>query len=152
MTDIFAKRFLVDTNILVYYFDEKSEFHDAVFSFLKKCIEKQVFIYIAQQNLIELSNVFLKDYKKNKEDIVKILSQLQREEMIKVILPLSTTTGLFIEILQGRDRNQIFDLYLAATAIDNGITNIVTNNPKDFVNIANFKAFGLKELGGVLKI
>lgn len=118
MTDIFEKKFLVDTNILVYYFDEKSEFHDAVFSFLKKCI-------------------------------VKILSQLAREEMIKVILPLSTTTGLFVEILQGRDRNQIFDLYLAATAIDNDITSIVTNNPKDFAGISNFKAFGLKELKGI---
>lgn len=45
-------------------------------------------------------------------------------------------------------RTKIFDLYLAATALDNGITQICTWNVADFVGIQKIEAVSPEQILG----
>lgn len=75
---------------------------------------------------------------------LKLLKDIQRYERsaLIVIRPMTDTLQCFQEIVvqlpaQGKD---IYDRYLAATALSNGITTILTENVKNFAGIRGLTA------------
>src|SRR3989338_1161472 len=60
---------------------------------------------------------------------------------IYIITPINKTHSIFFEILSNSsDPSDIFDYYLAATMLDNGINRILTINTKDFSKIPGIEA------------
>ncbi len=134
---------LVDTNILLYAHDESSFYHEKAKDFLEKNLPEQN-LAISTQNIIEYYSLVTNP----KRFSVAISSKAVQDRIgkwletgfYKIISPTVTTTITLLRILgdlpiKGPD---IFDAYLAATAIDNGIDTIYTADAKIF------KKLGLK--------
>lgn len=150
MTATLKKSFLVDTNILVYLSDNKSPFYSQVFEVFEWFEKNEVKVAIAHQNIIELINTLVKDYGLNLTRAVKGVQTLLTKREFVIIYPLHTTIGTYFSLVDSGNKGT-FDLYLAATAIDNGIDCIVTNDPKAFKGIKNLEVLdlqGIKKLIG----
>lgn len=62
---------------------------------------------------------------------------------VTVITPDTSTMEILIQLLQQKKiaTGYIFDLYLAATMITNGLTHIITANEKDFTGIPGIMVY-----------
>lgn len=123
---------LVDSNILIYAINRSSPKHTIAQQFLQQEKEKLV---LAHQNIFEALRVlthprYPKPMKINPaiEAVISITSNLD------VIYPFLETQQLSLELLKKYKltSNQIFDGYLVATMLSNGIDKIATDNVKDF--------------------
>jgi predicted nucleic acid-binding protein len=134
---------LIDTNILVYAFDKKSPFHKVSAQILKECIESTRFGVIAQQNIVECANVIFRESKKERKEILSDLEVLINGFNLQIICPLETTLFTFFNLLRKlkRRKKEFFDVFLAATMLDNGVANILTANEKDFAGIKEITAY-----------
>lgn len=126
-------KYLVDTNILIYAFDRSSPFHVSAREIIVEVIKKSKGILVAQQNLIEFCNVLHRQYDIPVKEVAKDAENIMRD--FGVIAPLSTTFHLFLSLLENNQHLYPFDLYLAATMLDNKITHIITANERDFAFI-----------------
>lgn len=142
---------LIDSNVLMYASDSESIFHEEAKQVLSACLGGGIKGVISHQNLLELIKVLIKYYKKSLQFALNTAGIYSREFSLQIISPLSTTYTLFDRFLSQSEQADIFDVYLAATAIDNGIDNIITNNPKDFIGIRELKVLSLKDTVKVLK-
>lgn len=134
---------LVDTNILVYFLDEKSSFHPRA-SEVMAAMSKGIFEgYIAQQNIIECANTLLSQGKQEHGTVIRTVIELYESFDSRIIIPLDTTTLTFSDLLSDMPtrKKEIFDVFLAATMIDNGIQTIITNNDKDFTGIKGISVY-----------
>jgi len=126
--------FLIDTNILIYAFDESEPLkHKIASQLLLSYIDTGNSFAVSTQNLGEFFNIITTRIKKTieKEKAIAII-----QELIKLknnsILEIKPTTIIF-GCHVSRDYNLHFwDSLLAATMKENGIFNIYTENTKDF--------------------
>lgn len=123
---------LIDSNVLVYALNVDSPKHLASRLFLEKNIKEAV---VAHQNILETTRimthpVFPKTL--SVKMVTKAIEQMTRA--MKVIHPNGETLATFREMVQkyGEGGNKVFDLYLASTALTNGVKEIATDNVKHF--------------------
>lgn len=130
-------KYLIDTNILVYSLDKKSPFYERASRILIECIKGERLGVIAQQNIVECTNVLFKESKKQRTEILLDLYTIATNFNLEVINPFETTLFTFLKLLEGlkKRRRELFDVFLAATMFDNGIATIITINEKDFEDI-----------------
>lgn len=129
-------KYLLDTNILVYAYNQASPFHKKAKEIVLEAVEGKIEGVLAQQNLIEFCSVFTNQYHIPPDSIKKDLLDITSD--FTIINPLPQTMFVFIDLLENYKLNlQVFDLYLAATMLDNDIHNIITLNYKDFAGIEN---------------
>jgi len=162
MTNISKKNFLVDTNILIYALDKKSLFFKKVVEFFewseaKKvrlflAHDKKVRLFLAHQNLLELIRTLINDYGVSYKVAEKNARGFIDGEAINLISPLPSTLSRYFNLTKskGVKRGNIFDYYLAATALDNGVDFILTNNADDFSEIEGFTATTLEEVRKII--
>jgi predicted nucleic acid-binding protein len=152
---ISGKKILVDTNILAYLTDNKSPFFPKAFAFFEWAEENGVKLTLTQQNIIEFIRTLVRDYGSTLSKAVERARALLSEREFVLINPLPTTLDLYCELV-GRGNKGTFDLYMAATAIDNGVDCIVTNDPKGFKNIEGLEVLSLAEfnkfIGGKIRV
>ena len=124
---------LVDTNILVYAINADSPKNKQAQAFLLRNTSK---LLIAHQNIFETLRVlthpkfsYPMDPKTAQESVDAIV------DACTIIYPNYKTYRLAFELIKKHDLvgNRIFDAYLAATALSNGIESIATDNVKDFI-------------------
>lgn len=130
---------LVDSNILIYAINRRSLKHKAAQIFLQNNIGH---LEVAHQNILEILRVLthpkfpspmkIKDALKAINNIVKTCRVIYPEEKTYHI------TFLLIEENKPVS-DQIFDTYLVATALSNGITTIATDNTRDFKKFKEIK-------------
>jgi predicted nucleic acid-binding protein len=132
-------RYLVDTNILVYSVNRESSHYPSARKLLEDGFERGALFVVAHQNLIEFIAVLTRGYSiKLKEALSDAGSFTSRFE---VIAPLPTTFERYTQLAQKvKETLYPFDLYLAATMLDNDVERIITANAKDFQGV------GLKEI------
>jgi len=141
MPIILKKSYLLDTNILIYSLDKKSFYFKKSSEILRLCFNKQITGLIAQQNLLELANILINTYKISRTEVIKDINLFVLELNLKVIFPGSKTITTFLKLLKkSKKEKEVFDLYLAATMIDNQVENILTRNIKDFAGIEEIQA------------
>lgn len=128
---------LVDTNILVYSDDKNSPSYPAIKNFLEENLPKGV-LAIAQQNICEFYAITTDSRRTSHpqtpaDRILKISAWLQ-SGLFKTIGSTENTPATIIKLLTiyPAKGQEIFDVYLAATMIDNGIRKIYTADPKIF--------------------
>lgn len=144
------KSFLVDTNTLVYSLDINSQFSGPAAAFFEWSERSERELAVAHQNVIELVNVLVTDYSIVQSEAIEKVKILIEEKPFRLIFPLPTTIERFYKIAKRQIRKP-FDLYLAATALDNGIDCIVTNDPKGFKGIEGLDVLSLIEVSKFVK-
>ncbi len=129
--------FLVDTNILVYSYDasepEKQMICNAL---LKKCWMQKAYYAIALQNLSEFYVVVTKkiEHPLPKEIVKKIINDIIEFNNWQV-LGLDETSIIIAIDLSIKYKIHYWDALLCATMKQNGVTNVLTENTKDFDKI-----------------
>lgn len=145
MTITSKKRILVDTNILAYLSDKESPFFEKVFRFFSLCEENGTKIVMAQQNVIELVRTLVRDYGLTLPKSLEKVRLLLSEREFEIIHPFPSTLDLYFQLVSSGSKGT-FDLYMASTAIDNGVDCIVTNDPKGFKGIKGLEVLSLRDI------
>lgn len=130
---------LIDTNILVYAINADSPKNKTAQLFLKKQLDH---LDISHQNIFEALRVLT--HPKFSHPMTSSQAQKALEEIIKastIIYPNYKTHHVALELITKHKLfgNQIFDGYLAATALSNEICEIATDNVKDFQKFVEIK-------------
>ncbi|MEK6898948.1 MAG: PIN domain-containing protein [Nanoarchaeota archaeon] len=123
---------LVDTNILVYAYEAtESERKNNAIKILEKCYNNEITLAISNQNLAEFSVVSLKKLKLEASKIKEIISDISQFSGFKKIKYSEKTVISAIDLTK-KYTMSFWDALIAATMIENNITNIYTENEKDF--------------------
>ena len=132
---------LFDTQLLIYALDSKSPFFKQATTLFSQLPSSKFIPTIAQQNILEAENVFIKKYKLEVKVVLETVRNLVSVYEFNIIIPKPTTYNLFHKLfLQKPKGKALFDYYLASTMLDNGINKILTVNTKDFKDIKNIEA------------
>lgn len=129
---------LIDTNILVYSINKSSPFYTTARALVENEERRSNFV-IAQQNLLELVSVLTKRYRVPLYEASSSAHIFAKH--FEIIAPLGTTWVTFTNLARQLKKHiPPFDIYLAATMLDNGIERIITANTRDFAGL------GLKQI------
>ncbi|MCI0493688.1 PIN domain-containing protein [candidate division KSB1 bacterium] len=135
-------RILLDTNILVYADNINSPFHATAKEIRDGCLRGEIQGCLSPQNLYEYFAV-VTDSKKvefplSPEETINEIEKYLRVKAIKIIFPKPTTIQRVINLVKKYKikKQEIFDIQLVATMLDNGVKNIVTLNEKHFKTIS----------------
>lgn len=130
---------LIDTNIIIYAINADSSKHKAAKAFLE---ESRANLEVAHQNILEglrvLTHPKFAAQMSSKQAMEAILSITS---VCKLISPQHQTIYIALELIKKykMSSDQVFDCYLAATALSNSIDIIVTDNVKDFKKFKEIK-------------
>ena len=123
---------LLDTNILVYSLTKGSPKKEVARKFI---LENKKNLVVAHQNVNEAIRLLTHPKTPKKistktavKVVIKIISKL------RIATPKPETFYLCINLLEKYNikSNRVFDAYLVATMLTNGISEIATDNEKDF--------------------
>lgn len=130
---------LVDSNILIYAINADSAKHERATRFLKDNLGN---LQVAHQNILETLRVVThKTFTgtlNSKEALEAIFLLVQS---FQIIVPNNKTYYVCLELIKKHNLtgNRIFDAYLVATSLANGIYQIATDNERDFLKIKEIK-------------
>ena len=129
----------IDTNVLFYFLDRDSPFHTEARETLTGLVEKQSAV-ATQQNLVELAAALTKRGVPSQATKKYVQAFM---ETIPVLRPAAETVRLFLSEMEGKSIKgaRLFDLYLAATLVSNGVEFLYTYNEKDFSDISGLKVW-----------
>jgi predicted nucleic acid-binding protein len=130
---------LVDTNILIFALDIDSEKNSQARQFLSK---NATHICIAHQNILEAIRVLTHKSFPKRFEVDDAISKVEIfRKAFKIISPPVRVDEIALSFVKNYklNGNQIFDAYLAATALSHGINTIATDNEKDFEKIKEIK-------------
>lgn len=130
---------LIDSNILIYAINEASPKQKKAQKFLKENISSLI---ISHQVVLETIRVLTHPKFSNPmktTDAVRSISAIASS--CQIITPTPMTYYLTFEYIKKFKLcgNRIFDAYLVATAISNGIYEIATDNERDFQKFKEVK-------------
>lgn len=142
MTNIY----LIDTNVLIYAIDEKSEFHSEAIGIFEQARKDKFIPCIAYQNILECYAI-ITDAKRVKNPLnpVGALALLTNNYLdnplfLKIQQRAETAKrALSIAVKYQLSKQRVFDALLIQTMLDNGVKQIVTYNVKDFINFREIK-------------
>lgn len=137
--------FLIDSNVLISSYDETEKQHPESYMLVEKAIGGELQAFLAHQNLLEYLAVTTDPSRvKNPLSVEKALTNIDfYTSHIAVIFPKWTTLTTLKRLLGQKPaiKGKIFDLYLVAAALDNGINHICTWNTSDFKGLSEVEVF-----------
>ena len=143
-----ATTYLIDSNILIYAGNEDSEYHTRASEVMRKMSVGEIQACIAYQSLYEFYAV-ITDPKRVEKPVSlqtarEATEQYMKARNIRKIHPLRTNLRNVVVLLRKYEisKQNIFDLVLVATMMDNKVTGIYTNNEVhfrrfDFLEVVN---------------
>jgi predicted nucleic acid-binding protein len=129
MTNSLSGIWLLDTNILVAFFDTASSKNKIAKELLTKVEEGSFKVVISSQNVLELSAVLIAGYKGNREEVAADLEQLRDffgESAI--IYPKTESLNQYLTLLKKNYPIHMTDLFLISTMLSSNIDSIITND------------------------
>ena len=137
---------LLDTNVLAYAHDSASKNHEKAMKLVESALRGELEACISYQNIAELYAVLTRTLKlatpyKASEAAEVCELYAKSKNLLKIML----TEQTYMEALRlaertGATSTKIFDCLLVATALENGIDTIYTENTEDFEPIESIKA------------
>jgi hypothetical protein len=132
--------FAIDSNLLVYAHNDDSEFNERAAAFLERAMNERdeggsLSVCIPSQVLTEFVNVVTRKSLKKPLSLGEAISTVNDylKGGVEVLNHRETQTHTFLELLGSiTTRRKIFDVALAATLKDNGVTEFYTANTDDF--------------------
>ena len=138
---------MVDTNVLVYAADQTSPFHEPSRQLRDQGMTGAVALALSPQVLLEFFAVITnpkrvlqpRSPKEAREEIEKYLQARQ----IRKIYPGPDILDRILALLQTYEvrRQEVFDVYLAATMLTNNVTRIYTYNREHFEKFTELAVF-----------
>lgn len=135
MPTTFSGRWAFDTQILLYALDGASPFHERTRDLFHDVFEKNIECVVAGQNILEAEHVLIKAYRSPPKDAVRLVGQLAKDYRLAVVMPFLSTLDRYHRFIQSMEKVDIFDCYLAATLLDNGIFQLLSGNANDFSGV-----------------
>lgn len=130
--------FFIDTNILIYFFDEDSEFYQFSRDLISCNINNAC---LASKTIAEFVCVMSKKgfYNIIENELIKISSRFQ------IIYPNNLSLELFNDmVLKYKPKgNQSYDFEIVSVMLANGINKIATINKKDFLAIEEIEIISM---------
>lgn len=130
---------LIDSSVLVSSYDEAEEQHKVSYALVEKAMAGEISACVAQQNLLEFIAVVTSPKRVAHplslgDALSKVADYIACFELIS---PGGMTFFTFEELLRAYPaiRERVFDVYLAATALDNGVEKMCTWNTRHLGNI-----------------
>lgn len=134
---------LIDSNVLVSAFNEAEEQHLNSKALLELTVARKLNACIAQQNILEFMATVTNAKRVEKPVSVELAQKAihQYALFLKIITPKDETMWDFLSLLKEFTaiRERIFDVYLAATALSNGLSQICMWNVKHLEKISRLK-------------
>jgi predicted nucleic acid-binding protein len=128
------EKLFVDTNILVYFYNKNSPFHELALRTLLELSDSYDFV---------ISTQTLREYAKVMSIVVSPEEAFYHVELFYSQFGLIYETDYSFKIWMdlAKENNimgqALFDCNIAAMMIDNNVKKILTNNPKDFIKFKN---------------
>ncbi|MBI2495263.1 MAG: PIN domain-containing protein [Candidatus Omnitrophica bacterium] len=129
---------LFDANILVYAHAKDSPFHEIARHLRDQAVQGVIQACVSPQVLCEFFSVITDDrlakHALTPAEAAKELETYWHASQFRKILPGETTMARLLRLLEQfpLKRGKIFDAFLVATMLDNGVRTIYTQNVKDF--------------------
>ena len=130
---------LLDTNVLLYTLTEASPFHGPARALYRQVIEGTLQACISPQVLCEFLSTCT-DARRfhpalSVEQALRECLVFWEAHTLKKIFPSSTTFERATALIRRHriSRQEVFDAFLAATMLENGVRTIYTANTKDFL-------------------
>ena len=123
---------IIDSNILIYAVNADSPKNKKSQEFLKESFED---LEVTHQNILETIRILTHQKFSKPMGLKSALATIQAiSNSCRIVSPSQTTYYLWLELINEHSLagNRIFDAYLAATALSNGIDIIATDNVPDF--------------------
>ena len=137
--------YLIDTNIIIYAYNQDSELHKQALSILHDAVNNEMSAFIADKSLYEFYAI-ITDQKRVEKPVttteaIEVMNFIKSSN-IKIILLTLNSIDILTGLLEYYNikKQRIFDIVLAAMAIDNNIETILTRNDKDFAMIKEINA------------
>lgn len=137
--------YLIDTNIIIYAYNQDAELHKQALSILQDALNNEMSAFIADKSLYEFYAI-ITDPKRVEKPVTAVeaieVMNFIKSSNIKIILPTLNSIDILTGLLENYNikKQRIFDIVLAAMAIDNNIDTILTRNDKDFAMIKEINA------------
>lgn len=142
----------VDTNILVYAQNEDDPRHRAAKRIVDDILDGKVGSVVTPQNILEFYAVVT-----DKRRVPQPLSSkkalatcdlLMSGSAFRVVFPTITTLATWQRLMKKDGIGQaVWDLFLAATLLSNGVSTLVTENVDDFTGVKGLNLVKLEEWG-----
>jgi len=137
---------LLDTNLLVYLYIKDFPRKKIVKRLIDQSSKKGTDLFLTEQSLLGFYSV-ITDHRRVKKPVSfgvaqKEIAKYYQNSIFKIIGPVASTFAIFQRIIANKKIKgaKIFDFYLAATTLSNGVETIYTENDKDFKNIKGLRA------------
>jgi predicted nucleic acid-binding protein len=130
---------LVDTNVLIYAFDETSDFYKKAAELLQN---EDVNLFVSTKNISE----FFAVCSKLKLDFSKTFGFYQDlKDNVEILKPTDNSLNHFENLIQKYKPkgNQVYDIEIASMMLANDIKRIATVNTKDFINVSEIEIYDL---------
>lgn len=128
---------LLDSNFLVALVTSESREHNLAVSALEELKNSKNKIFISSQNFLELSSVLKNHLKIDSNIVAEQVEFFLNDPYLQIIYPNSRSLQMFVSFLKEGSAHTV-DLFLAATALSNGIKTIITFD-SDFKKIKGIK-------------
>ncbi len=130
---------LIDSNILVYYWDIRAgKKHLLAKELLDPVWKKETEYALSVQNLSEFFSVITTKNKLSKEKAAQIIRDITEFPYWRIFQITEASIRLAVGIAT-KTNAPFWDVLIAATMKEHGIREIVTENEKDFANIPGIK-------------
>ncbi|KAM3099971.1 type II toxin-antitoxin system VapC family toxin [Phormidesmis sp. 146-35] len=140
-------RILFDTNVLVYAHDAASNFHNDSAALLLQVFQHKIQGVIAEQNIIELYRIVTNPVAMTGNSLTPkqaqtLLTTTYLNGIFEILYPNSSTIVqiLNLAVIGNITSAKIFDLRLAALALEANVSHLATYNLKDFQKISHLSA------------
>lgn len=122
----YKKTCLIDTNILVAYFNASHVHHALALTVIEDAIDKKFTAVISSQNILELTAVELHGWKIDRKTVAKHIDMLKNDPALTFLYPDVRVMQKFQETLVAYPTLHTMDLYLLATALTFKVDMIIT--------------------------
>lgn len=143
---------LIDSNILIYALNRGSPYYKQSTSIIDKITQEEITAYITPQNLFETYAVITSSRFGTKplsaKDAYSIIDSRYNNSLFNLAYPKSDTWSKVFDIAEKFNiiAQDIHDVHLIATMLDNGINNIVTFDKTQFAKFNLLNAFHPDEI------
>lgn len=131
----YKQKWGIDSNLFVYFIDSDSRFHQPTLSFFEDLAQHHSPLFTSINNLVETHRVLNSFYKVPKKLALDKILETASALKIQFISSLPTTVKTYHRLCLSSPKNDLFDLFFAATFIDNNVHHVFTNNVKDFAGL-----------------
>lgn len=133
-----ADSVLIDTNILIYATDEKSQFHEAAKELIQKVNKREIQGCLGDKTLQEYYSVLTsKAVGLSKKSALNFFNYYLFNDSFFLLSSTPETIFTLQKLLEKYEvkSGRIYDMYLVALMIENNISTVYTKNIKDFSGI-----------------